>query len=59
MNCIEEYHYRKVFGLSKAEMAEEPLEDVAINFKIIDLLAKKEKRENAIMKQKQQHGIQT
>lgn len=41
-----------MFGLSKAEMAEEPMEDVTINFKINQLIGKKQESENAMMEER-------
>lgn len=41
-----------MFGLSKAEMAEEPLEDIAINFKIEKFLSKKQEAEHAMMEER-------
>lgn len=33
-------------------MAEEPLEDIAVNMKILELMRQKEKKEHAIMEMK-------
>lgn len=45
MNALNEYHYRKTFGLSKAEMLAEPISDYLLNSKISSLLAEKEESE--------------
>ena len=55
--AYQEYEYRRIFHLSKREMAEEPIEDVAINFKIQEFISKKEHRERVIMEQKAKHGM--
>lgn len=49
---IQEYHYRKMFHLSKADMDAEPVEDVAFNTKIVGLLQQKKEKEHAIMEMK-------
>lgn len=49
MTRVQEYAYRKEFGLSKAEMAEEPIEDIVINQEIIRLINKKQQREQSIL----------
>ena len=52
MLAYQEYAYRKMFGLSKREMAEEPMEDVMVNFKLEELLAKKQRADRAIVEEK-------
>jgi hypothetical protein len=41
MSKLEEFSYRKIFHLSKRQMAEEPLEDVVINLKLAQLTNRK------------------
>lgn len=53
---VNEYQYRQLFHLSKAEMMQEPLEDVIINSKITELIAYKEKREARKQEMKSKHG---
>lgn len=43
-NTLQEYQYRKVFGLSKAEMLNEPLKDFIINSKIMTFVSELEER---------------
>ena len=38
---IEELNYRQIFGLSKAEMEDEPIDDFIINKEILRLTQKK------------------
>lgn len=52
MMAYQEFAYRRMFGLSKREMMEEPMEDVVTNFKLQQLLSKKEDAERAIMEEK-------
>lgn len=59
MTCVQEYHYRKLFGLSKKEMQEEPLDDVTINFKIAHFLSKKQEADHAIVEEKVKRGVKT
>lgn len=48
----QEFSYRKMFGLSKREMMEEPMEDVVINFKLNQLVNRKQESENAMMEER-------
>lgn len=48
-DAITEYHYRKMFGLSKAEMLKEPIRDIERNLLIDQLLGEKQKQKRAIM----------
>lgn len=41
-----------MFGLSKEEMANEPMEDVTINFKLNQLVNRKQESENAMMEER-------
>lgn len=43
-NTLQEYQYRKTFGLSKAEMVSEPLKDFIVNSKIMTFVAELEER---------------
>jgi len=52
MMAYQEFAYRRMFGLSKREMMEEPMEDVVTNFKLQQLLSKKEDAERVIMEEK-------
>lgn len=56
MLAYQEFAYRRMFGLSKREMAEEPMEDVMTNFKIQELISKKERAERAIVERKAAKG---
>lgn len=51
---INEYHYRKEFGLSKEEMLNEPMEDVVTNSKIMEFINIKE--EKSMKKAQRKHG---
>ncbi len=57
MTVYQEYAYRRMFGLSKAEMAEEPMEDVLVNQKLVQLLSKKEEGDRVIMDEKAKRGM--
>lgn len=46
MDRLKEFWYRREFHLTKEQMLKEPLEDIAINFKIIDLINRKQELEN-------------
>lgn len=59
MDRVTEFQYRRLFGLSKKEMGEEPFEDVAINLKIQNLLTKKEQRDRDIVEMKAERGMKT
>lgn len=52
MLAYQEYAYRRIFGLSKREMMEEPMEDVVTNFKLQQLLSKKDEADRGIMEEK-------
>lgn len=52
LNAYREYRYRKMFGLSKREMAEEPLEDMIINEKLSQIVAKKQSIDHAMIEKK-------
>jgi hypothetical protein len=54
INKVREYHYRKLFGLSKAQMAREPLEDVYINEIINNEYYKKD--EKKARRERLKHG---
>jgi len=59
MSRVQEYHYRKLFGLSKVEMLAEPMDDVEINFKIAHFLSKKQEADHAIVEEKVKRGVKT
>ncbi len=59
MLVYQEFAYRRLFGLSKREMMEEPMEDVIVNFKLQELLSKKEEGDRAIMEEKAKRGMKT
>ena len=43
---ISEFHYRKLFGLSKQQMLDEPLDDYFTNLFIQETLSSKEEQES-------------
>jgi hypothetical protein len=45
MNKLQEFVYRKMFHLTKRQMAEEPLEDIVINLKLNHIIELKQKSE--------------
>lgn len=49
---INEYNYRKTFGLSYEQMMEEPLDSVIINNEIMKAVNQKEKDEHRKLKRK-------
>lgn len=57
MLAYQEYAYRRIFGLSKREMAEEPMEDVTINLKLHELVSKNAEANRAIVEEKARRGI--
>jgi hypothetical protein len=57
MTRLEEYVYRKHFHLSKAQMMEEPLEDVEINLTIMRLQGKKSDYDNKVLEAKAKNGV--
>lgn len=54
-NRILEYNYRQIFHLSKQDMANEPMEDIAINMKIREYYMMKDQKEDAILKLKEKY----
>lgn len=52
MSRYEEFAYRQMFHLSKEEMANEPMEDVIINFKINEFVNRKQEMDHAIMEER-------
>jgi hypothetical protein len=52
MTKLQEFSYRKMFKLSKEDMMNEPMEDVTINFRINQLLNRKQESENAMMEER-------
>lgn len=46
-----------MFGLSKEQMMDEPLEDILINQQIDQYLQLKAQKDNAIMEQKTKRGL--
>lgn len=46
LQALQEYQYRKIFGLSKKEMLQEPVKDFITNSRIHSLIKKAEERES-------------
>lgn len=54
---IQEHQYRRLFGLTAYEMAEEPMDEVILHLKIHQLINKKGEIDQKLMEQKSKHGI--
>lgn len=58
LHALQEFWYRREFHLTKEQMAEEPLEDIAINSKIIYLINIKQEQESKIAEQRAKSSAQ-
>lgn len=52
LSKYQEYTYRTHFHLSKEEMQNEPIDDVIINMRLMNLLAIRERREQKVAESK-------
>lgn len=49
---LQEYIYRTHFHLSKQDMESEPMEDIMINMRLMNLTAMRDRREQKLMQSK-------
>lgn len=56
MSRYEEFAYRKMFHLSKEDMLNEPIEDIAINLKLNHLVNRKQEMDSDMIEEKAKRG---